>query len=124
EVLKDQAFYYFGKERGAGGLPTGVGGRVACLLSGGIDSPVAAWRVMRRGCRAQLIHFHAYPIVSSVSQEKVRELARWLTRAPDRHVRHLDSSRRRLLPAVHAAGAGDARAPRRARCGGVIAASR
>jgi thiamine biosynthesis protein ThiI len=84
EVLKDQAFYYFGKERGAGGLPTGVGGRVACLLSGGIDSPVAAWRVMRRGCRAQLIHFHAYPIVSSVSQEKVRELARLLTRYQQR----------------------------------------
>jgi tRNA uracil 4-sulfurtransferase len=80
EVLKDQAFYYFGKERGAGGLPTGVGGRVACLLSGGIDSPVAAWRIMRRGCRAQLIHFHAYPIVSSVSQEKVRELAAVLTK--------------------------------------------
>jgi thiamine biosynthesis protein ThiI len=84
EVLKDQAFYYFGKERGAGGLPTGVGGRVACLLSGGIDSPVAAWRIMRRGCRAQLVHFHAYPIVSTVSQEKVRELARVLTRYQQR----------------------------------------
>ena len=45
-----QAFYYFGKEPGAGGLPTGTGGRVACLLSGGIDSPVAAYRMMRRGC--------------------------------------------------------------------------
>jgi thiamine biosynthesis protein ThiI len=84
EVLKDQAFYYFGKERGAGGLPTGVGGRVACLLSGGIDSPVAAWRIMRRGCRAQLIHFHAYPIVSTVSQEKARELSRVLTRYQQR----------------------------------------
>ena len=80
EVLKERAFYAFSKERGAGGLPTGVSGRVACLLSGGIDSPVAAWRMMRRGCRAQLIHFHSYPIVSPVSQEKARELAHVLTR--------------------------------------------
>ena len=41
-MLPEDAFYYFGKEPGAGGLPTGTGGRVACLLSGGIDSPVAA----------------------------------------------------------------------------------
>ena len=79
EVLKDRAFYAFGKEPGAGGLPTGVSGRVACLLSGGIDSPVAVWRMMRRGCRAHLVHFHAYPFLSTVSQEKVRELTRVLT---------------------------------------------
>jgi tRNA uracil 4-sulfurtransferase len=53
---------------------------VACLLSGGIDSPVAAWRMMRRGCRVALIHFHSYPILSRTSQEKARELARVLTR--------------------------------------------
>ena len=41
-----------------GGLPTGASGRVACLLSGGIDSPVAAWRMMRRGCHVVLVHFH------------------------------------------------------------------
>jgi thiamine biosynthesis protein ThiI len=80
EVLRDHAFYYFDKERGPGGLPIGVGGRVACLMSGGIDSPVAAWRMMRRGCRAQLIHFHGYPFVSSASREKARELASVLTR--------------------------------------------
>lgn len=84
EVLKDQAFYYFGKQRGAGGLPTGVSGRVACLMSGGIDSPVAAWRMMRRGCRAQIIHFHSYPFVSPVSQEKARALAAVLTRYQQR----------------------------------------
>jgi thiamine biosynthesis protein ThiI len=50
EVLANQAFYSFGKERGAGGMPTGVSGRVACLMSGGIDSPVAAYRLMKRGC--------------------------------------------------------------------------
>ncbi len=79
EMLSNDAFYFFGKEPGAGGLPTGTGGRVACLLSGGIDSPVAAYRMMRRGCSVLLIHFHSYPILSSVSQEKVREIARLLT---------------------------------------------
>jgi tRNA uracil 4-sulfurtransferase len=78
EALTNDAFYYFGKERGAGGMPVGVGGRVACLLSGGIDSPVAAWRLMRRGCRVLLVHFHSYPILSRASQEKTRELARLL----------------------------------------------
>ena len=78
EALTNDAFYYFGKEPGAGGLPVGVSGRVACLLSGGIDSPVAAWRLMRRGCRVLLVHFHSYPILSRASQEKARELARLL----------------------------------------------
>jgi thiamine biosynthesis protein ThiI len=78
EALTYEAFYYFGKERGAGGMPVGVSGRVACLLSGGIDSPVAAWRLMRRGCRVLLVHFHSYPILSRASQDKTRELARLL----------------------------------------------
>jgi thiamine biosynthesis protein ThiI len=79
EALTSDAFYYFGKERGAGGLPVGASGRVVCLLSGGIDSPVAAWRMMRRGCRVLFVHFHSYPILSRASQEKARELARLLT---------------------------------------------
>jgi len=79
DLLPDYVFYFFGKEPGAGGLPTGTGGRVACLLSGGIDSPVAAYRLMRRGCSVLLIHFHSYPILSRASQEKVRELATLLT---------------------------------------------
>jgi fructose-bisphosphate aldolase, class II len=80
EMLPDGAFYFFGKEPGAGGMPSGTGGRVACLLSGGIDSPVAAYRMMRRGCRVDLVHFHSYPILSHASQDKVRELAALLTR--------------------------------------------
>ena len=80
ETLATEAFYYFGKERGAGGLPVGSSGKVACLLSGGIDSPVAAWRMMRRGCRVLFVHFHSYPILSRASQEKARELARSLAR--------------------------------------------
>jgi thiamine biosynthesis protein ThiI len=79
EALTNDAFYYFGKEQGAGGLPVGTSGRVACLLSGGIDSPVAAWRMMRRGCRVMFVHFHSYPILSRASQEKARELVALLT---------------------------------------------
>src|SRR3989441_6007408 len=79
EMLPDGAFYFFGKEPGAGGMPTGTGGRVVCLLSGGIDSPVAAYRMMRRGCSVLFVHFHSYPILSRASQEKVREIAVLLT---------------------------------------------
>ena len=79
ELLTDEAFYFFGKERGAGGLPTGTAGRVVCLLSGGIDSPVAAHRMMKRGCAVTFVHFHSYPILSRASQEKARELVRLLT---------------------------------------------
>ena len=80
ELLTNQAFYFFGKERGPGGLPTGTAGRVVCLLSGGIDSPVAAHRMMKRGCTVTFVHFHSYPILSRASQEKVRELVTLLTR--------------------------------------------
>jgi len=79
ELLTDEAFYCFGKERGAGGLPTGTAGRVACLLSGGIDSPVAAHRMMKRGCAVTFVHFHSYPILSRASQEKAQELVTLLT---------------------------------------------
>jgi len=84
EMLPEGAFYFFGKEPGAGGLPTVTGGRVACLLSGGIDSPVAAYRMMRRGCLVLFIHFHSYPILSRASQEKVREIAALLTQYQQR----------------------------------------
>jgi thiamine biosynthesis protein ThiI len=79
ELLSDQGFYFFRKERGPGGLPTGTAGRVVCLLSGGIDSPVAAHRMMKRGCAVTFVHFHSYPILSRASQEKARELAQLLT---------------------------------------------
>jgi len=80
EMLPEYAFYFFGKEAGAGGLPTGTGGRLACLLSGGIDSPVAAYRMMRRGCLVMLVHFHSYPILSRASLDKARQIAELLTR--------------------------------------------
>jgi thiamine biosynthesis protein ThiI len=80
EMLTNESFYFFGKERGSGGLPTGTAGRVACLLSGGIDSPVAAHRMMKRGCAVTFVHFHSYPILSRASQDKARELVQVLTR--------------------------------------------
>jgi thiamine biosynthesis protein ThiI len=80
EIVPGEAFYYFGKEPGAGGLPTGTGGRLVALLSGGIDSPVAAWRLMRRGCTVTFVHFHSYPFLSRASQDKARQLARHLCR--------------------------------------------
>jgi thiamine biosynthesis protein ThiI len=80
EMMPEGTFYFFGKERGAGGMTTGTGGRVACLLAGGIDSPVAAYRLMRRGCSVLFVHFHSYPILSRASQEKVRKIAALLTR--------------------------------------------
>ena len=75
EVQRGDAFVYADDHSGAGGLPVGVSGKVATLMSGGIDSPVAAWRMMRRGCRATLIHFHAFPLVEGRSRDKAKELA-------------------------------------------------
>ena len=75
DVFARGAFVWADEEQGAGGLPVGTGGRVAVLMSGGIDSPVAAWRMIRRGCRATLVHFHSFPLVEGRSREKARELA-------------------------------------------------
>ncbi len=74
-VLPGEILVAYEKWGGPGGLPTGTGGRVAALMSGGIDSPVAAWRLMRRGCTVDLIHFHSHPLVDRTTQEKARDLA-------------------------------------------------
>ena len=78
EIVPRRAYYYFDKEPGAGGLPVGTAGRVLVLLSGGIDSPVAAARMIRRGCHATFVHFHGQPFTSRASIDKVRELVRVL----------------------------------------------
>jgi thiamine biosynthesis protein ThiI len=80
EVLKDRILYSLEKHPGAGGFPAGSSGRVAALLSGGIDSPVAAYRMMKRGCRVVFVHFHAFPLQDRTTIDKARELARILTR--------------------------------------------
>jgi thiamine biosynthesis protein ThiI len=73
--LEGEALLGVEKRGGPGGLPVGTGGRVAALMSGGIDSPVAAWRMMKRGCRVDLVHFHSHPLVDRTTQEKARDLA-------------------------------------------------
>ncbi len=80
EIMNDAAFVSAGKMPGAGGLPVGISGRGMALLSGGIDSPVAAYRMMKRGLALDFVHFHAHPLVSSASREKASELATHLTR--------------------------------------------
>jgi tRNA uracil 4-sulfurtransferase len=80
EVLQDRIFYSWEKHKGPGGFPVGTSGRVIALLSGGIDSPVAAQRIMKRGCTATLVHFHAFPLQDRTTTDKARELARILTR--------------------------------------------
>ncbi|MCM8746856.1 tRNA 4-thiouridine(8) synthase ThiI [Thermomicrobium sp. CFH 73360] len=80
EVLYDRALVSGESLPGPGGLPMGVSGRVVALLSGGYDSPVAAYRLMKRGCFVTFVHFHAYPYVRPISIEKVVELARHLSR--------------------------------------------
>jgi len=80
EIVSMRAFLYLAKMSGRGGLPSGTGGKVLALLSGGIDSPVAAFRMMRRGCRVSFVHFHSYPHTTLESQEKVRQILRVLCR--------------------------------------------
>lgn len=79
-VRKEASYVYVGRESGAGGLPTGSIGRAVALLSGGIDSPVAAWMAMKRGCEVVLLSFHSYPWVGAGFERKVERLAKVLSR--------------------------------------------
>ena len=79
EVLYREIFFYFDKVPGPGGLPVGVSGTVVNLLSGGIDSPVAAWRMLKRGCDVINVHFHGQPLVTVSSEVKAIEITRVLT---------------------------------------------
>ena len=79
--VRDRAAYVHGPaEPGAGGLPTGVGGRAMLLLSGGIDSPVAGYMIAKRGVELECVHFFSYPYTSELAKDKVLELARLMTR--------------------------------------------
>ncbi len=78
DVRPKATYVYSDPEPGPGGLPVGSSGRVAALLSGGIDSPVAAARMMRRGCPVTFIHFHSFPLVDASSREKAIRLVRLL----------------------------------------------
>ncbi len=74
EIVNGRAFLYFDKIKGEGGLPVGTAGKTAILMSGGIDSPVAAYYLMRRGSNPIFIHFHSLPFTSNQSVDKVKEL--------------------------------------------------
>ena len=79
EVMPAETFVYVDRVAGPGGLPVGASGTVVALLSGGIDSPVAAWRMIKRGCRVVFVHFHSAPYLPDISQRKARALVERLT---------------------------------------------
>ncbi len=79
-VLKDDVLVFTGKVQAYGGLPAGSGGRVMVLMSGGIDSPVAAWLMMRRGVRPEFIHFYSGRTPAEADTGKIEELVRILAR--------------------------------------------
>ena len=80
QILGEEALLQFEKLRGPGGLPVSTSGKVVVLISGGIDSPVAAYKIMKRGCRPIFVHFHSHPHTSLDAQDKVIELVEHLCR--------------------------------------------
>lgn len=79
EIDGNETHVYTSKEKGIGGLPVGASGRMLSLLSGGIDSPVSSFLMMKRGCKVDFIHFHSFPIVSNKSVDKAQRLAQILS---------------------------------------------
>jgi thiamine biosynthesis protein ThiI len=79
EIVEKYAFIYVERLPGPGGLPVGTSGKVVVLLSGGIDSPVAAWKIVKRGCTPVFVHFHSFPYTNKESQEKAKQIARLLS---------------------------------------------
>ncbi|HHV57222.1 MAG TPA: tRNA 4-thiouridine(8) synthase ThiI [Firmicutes bacterium] len=78
--LRDRSYLYWRSLPGPGGLPLGVSGRAVLLLSGGIDSPVAGWMIMKRGVEIVAVYFHSFPFTSDRAKEKVIDLCRVLAR--------------------------------------------
>lgn len=78
EIRGEAAYIYCGSFPGAKGMPVGTGGRAVVMLSGGIDSPVAAWMAMKRGVTVEAVHFESFPFTSERAKEKVLDLAQVL----------------------------------------------
>lgn len=78
--VRDKCYVYSDRIKGCRGLPVGVSGKGLLLLSGGLDSPVAGYRMMRRGMSVDSCYFHAYPYTSDEAREKVEHLAQILSR--------------------------------------------
>ena len=89
DVRNEGVFLYVDSTPGAGGLPVGSSGHVLSLLSGGIDSPVAAARMLRRGCTVDFVHFHSFPLVDGSSRDKAQDLARVLNQSQRESRLHL-----------------------------------
>ncbi len=78
DIVRNYAFIYFAKIEARGGLPVGSSGKLICLISGGIDSPVAANLMQKRGSQIIYVHFDAYPSTPRENQEKVKDLVKTL----------------------------------------------
>ncbi|MEG0275289.1 MAG: tRNA 4-thiouridine(8) synthase ThiI, partial [Longicatena sp.] len=76
ELHEDHTYIMTNKIPGAGGYPVGVGGKALVMLSGGIDSPVASYLMMKRGISIECIHYASPPYTSKAAQDKVLDLAR------------------------------------------------
>ncbi|MNM17136.1 putative tRNA sulfurtransferase [compost metagenome] len=79
EVRENGTYLFCDNIQAAGGFPLGTNGKAMLLLSGGIDSPVAAWSSMRRGLEVECVHFFSYPYTSREARQKVVDLARVLS---------------------------------------------
>jgi thiamine biosynthesis protein ThiI len=79
ELANGKAYIFDRKIKGLYGLPVGVSGKVLHLLSGGIDSPVAAWLLMKRGCEVDFLHFHAFEKFDEKKNSKILNLAKILS---------------------------------------------
>ena len=79
EIMRSGAYLHTERIDGPGGLPVGTSGHVVALLSGGIDSPVAAWRTMSRGCQVTFRHFQSFPYLDASSRDKAIVLTQQLT---------------------------------------------
>lgn len=79
EFFNDTAYFSFKKYNGEGGLPANTGGKLVSLISGGFDSPVAAYRMMKRGARVIFVHFHAYPYTDMDEINHVKDLVKILS---------------------------------------------
>ncbi len=77
--VREKCFVYSNANKGCRGLPVGVSGKGLLLLSGGFDSPVAGYRMCRRGMKVECVYFHAYPYTSAEAQKKVEDLAQVLS---------------------------------------------
>lgn len=76
EVREVGAYVHTDPKPGAGGIPVGTGGKAAILISGGLDSPVAAWTMAKRGVELTAVHFASPPYTSELAHEKVVRLLR------------------------------------------------